>query len=65
MGLTTEDLRFDPVENIRTAMFTMGQGLGRRWSVWDLAKANTAPPRESIVRARLQRIQMRYEGGRP
>lgn len=61
MGLPTDDLRLDPRENIRVAMFTMSQGLGRRWSTWDLAKANVTPPRESILRARLRRVQARYE----
>lgn len=61
MGLSTEDLRLDPVENVRTAMFTMSQGLGCRWSTWEMAKANVTPPQESITRARLRRVQTRYE----
>jgi len=60
MGLSTEDLRLDPRENIRTAMFTMSQGLGRRWSTWERAQHNI---RESVTRARLRRIKARYEGG--
>ena len=63
MGESTDDLRHDPHENVRTAMYAMGRmGLGRWWSTWESAKANTTPARESIVGARLRRIEYRNEG---
>ena len=39
MGETTEDLRLDARENIRTAMYAMGpMKLGRWWSTWQMAE---------------------------
>ena len=69
MGETPEDLRLDARENVRTAMYGIGvMGLGRWWSTFEQAKANVVkvgklPSRESILGARLRRVQARYEGG--
>lgn len=65
MGETTEDLRLDARENIKTALFAMGElGLYRWWSTYDLAQRNITPPRESITGARLRRIKKRYSNER-
>jgi len=46
------DLRYDPRENIETALFAMGEmGLYRWWSTYPIAKANIAAARGQEIEA--------------